>query len=133
FEGTGSERLSPPLAPRAYTLHVSGGELEELALPFTIEAGVESVLDVPLRRGWRTAIAVRAPDDVAIGQLVVRLPSAPLETFLWHREGDFFVESLRLPPGTFAVEATAGERHAAGMLVVEPVDREQPALVLDLE
>src|SRR6185295_17819056 len=106
---------------RAYTLHVSGGELEELALPFTIESGVESVLDVPLRRGWRTPIAVRAPDTVGMGQIVVHLSSGPLEDFLWQREGEFFVETLRLPAGRFEVEATAGGMSASGWVVVEPV------------
>ncbi|NOT31430.1 MAG: hypothetical protein HOP15_13365 [Planctomycetes bacterium] len=133
FEGTGSERLSPPLAPHAYTLHVSGGEFEQLALAFAIESGVETVLDVPLRRGWRTRVVVRAPDSIPLGRLLVHLPSGTLEDFLWHRERESFVETLRLPAGTFAVEATAGALRAAGTLVVEPVDRDEPALVLTLE
>ena len=133
FEGTGSERLSPPLAPGDYVVRVAGGGVEELALPFVIESGAETVLDVPLRRGWRAPVAVGAPDTVLLGRLEVQLASGPLQAFLWHREGDRFVESLWLAPGSYAVEATAGELTASGTLVVEPVDREEAVLVLNLE
>ena len=133
FEGTGAERRSPPLPPRAYTLRVGGGAFAELALPFEIESGAEAVLDVPLRRGWRTSVAVRAPDSAPLGRLLVHTPGGTLEHFLWQREGGVFVETLHLPAGSFEVEASAGELTAVGTLVVMPIDRDEPALVLTLE
>ena len=132
FEGTGDERLSPPLAPRSYVRRVSGGELENLALPLEIERGAETVLEVPLRRGWRARVAVRAPESVFRGHLRVQLPSGPFESILRRREGEHFVAELRLAPGSHPVEATAGELSAAGTLVVEALDRAEPALVLAL-
>ncbi len=134
FEGAGLERLSPPLAPGAHTLFVGGGEYEELALPFEVRSDAETVLDVPLRRGWRTQVAVRAPESSALGFLRVSLPGgAALEHMLWERTGEHWIESLHLPAGTFTVEATAGDHRASGTLVVEPVDRDEPALVLEPE
>lgn len=134
FEGTGTERRSPPLAPGKYTLFVSGGEYEEQALPFEIRGTQETVLDVPLRRGWRTPIEVRAPEAVAVGHLRVKLGGGrELERLLYKQEGERFEETLRLPAGTFAVEAWAGELKASGTVVVEPVDREEAVVRLELE
>jgi len=134
FEGQGDERLSPPLAPGQYTLSVGGGEYEELALPFAIEGGAETRLDVPLRRGWKTPVEVRAPESVALGFLSVQMGDGSVRKHtLWKREGEMFVETLRLPVGTFALEVRAGELRASGTVVVEPVDREEAAVRLELE
>jgi len=133
FEGEGVERLSPPLAPGAHTLRVGGGPYEELALPFEVRSGAETVLDVPLRRGWRTLVAARVSNTVPWIELRVTLPGGVLERMLYERRDDLLVGTLHLPAGTFAVEAVSGGRSVLGTLVVEPRDRDEIALVLALD
>jgi RNA polymerase sigma-70 factor (ECF subfamily) len=133
FGGTGVERLSPPLAPGSHTLRLGGGSCEELALPFEIRSRAETVIDVPLRRGWRTAVAVRAPDSAWV-ELSLRGPGGLLlERRMWEREGELITGTLHLQAGEYFVEAAAGGRRARGTLIVEANDRDGPALVLSIE
>jgi hypothetical protein len=134
FEGSGAERLSPSLAPGRYVLRVAGGEYEDLALPFEIRSDVVSTLDVPLRRGWRTLVAIRAPESVAIAELQVSLPDGGvIERMVWERQGALLVKTLHLPVGSFAVTAIAGRLRATGTVVVEAVDRDEATLTLALD
>jgi hypothetical protein len=121
-------------------LEVDGARIAELALPFTIASGAETTLDVPLRRGWRTPLALRASADVPLARLRVTAPDGSTsEHVMYERAGeagessDTLVATLHLAPGAYSVAATAGPRHASGTLVVEPVDRDDPALVLALD
>jgi RNA polymerase sigma-70 factor (ECF subfamily) len=134
FTGDGTERRSSPLRPGTHRLELRGGEHEEALVTCEVLAGQETVVEIPLRRGWRAPVAVRGASEAAGLVLAVRLASGELlEHELTPAPGAETRDEFRLAPGEYPCEARAGGRTATGTLVVEPFDREEPGLVLTLE
>jgi RNA polymerase sigma factor (sigma-70 family) len=130
-EGDGSERTQS-LPPGAHTLLLDGDACAELALDFEIQSGADTVLEVPLLRGWRTTLGVRTTAEEA--ELRVSLPTGGVLTWpARKRQGELLVRAFRLAPGSYSVEAVVGTQRATGTVVVEPEDGTEPALVLSLE
>ena len=133
--GTVGLERSASLPPGLYQLNVLG-PYEELTLPFEVQSGGETVLDVPIRRGTHALVQVLdAGEEARFVELRVSSPGAPavLERTCGRGGSSVgFATSLYLAPGTYTVEARAGARQASGTLVVELGQPEGIALELHL-
>ena len=129
-----ASRDSAP-APGDYAIHLLGA-YDQVVVPFAVTSGAETVLDVPVRPGYRALVHVTIDDEetrfVELRVSSARSPVVIERTYGRNASTGPFAASLRLAPGTYTVEARAGGRRASGPLVVEPVDRAEPALVLEL-
>lgn len=135
LEGGFALERAASLPPGRYEIVVLGGVYDEVAVPFEIESGADTIVEVPIRRGHRALVRVRL-EDRSVTRVVLRVAGTGKANALTHTLGrskdGTFLTSLHLAPGTYRVEASAGDRTAVGELRVEPIEREGDALVLDL-
>lgn len=135
LDGDGLLR-SASLPPGHYEIDVLGGSYDEVAVPFEIRSGEETLVDVPIRAGHLATVRVKLADpSVSRVELCLTTKGNPFalsRTVGRSKDGDF-LEGFHLAPGTYGVEASAPGRHAKGQLVVEPVDRDGNVLELVLD
>jgi len=133
FQGEGFERRSTPLRPGTHRLYLRGGEYEEAFVDCEVQPGQETVVELALRRGWRTPVAVRGAGDAGRLFVVVRRPDGTLlEHEVQPASGPETRVEFRLAPGEYPCEARSGRRTATGVLQVTATDRLDPALTLEL-
>jgi len=124
------------LPPGSYGISICGGPYDCLELSCEISSGEETVIDMPVRRGYRCIVRVLTDERLGEIELRVKLLNNQAASSIHREYGsaksgvlDF---SFYLSPGEYAVEALAGLRQAsAGFHVVEE-DCTDPMIVLDL-
>lgn len=112
---SGIGRLGP-LPVGSYRLQVTGKGVAADTVPFTIQRGVETRLDVPLRAGVAVAIECRSPteDEGVMVQVEISDASgvvAQLQAIARERVAR---TELGLLPGSYRVTATLGRLRGAG-------------------
>ncbi|MFO1076236.1 MAG: carboxypeptidase-like regulatory domain-containing protein [Planctomycetota bacterium] len=106
----GSVRSSP-LAAGEYTLQVAAKGLATTCVPFTIRAGAETRLDVPLREGVRVEVRCTVPAtraDLRSLELTARDADGVVawRQSCWRSDG-VFTASATLASGRYTIEASA--------------------------
>ncbi|MFY9340917.1 MAG: carboxypeptidase-like regulatory domain-containing protein [Planctomycetota bacterium] len=129
-EGTQVDRLdtsngagrSSPLVPGDYALLVGSETIASALHAFTIRAGHETRLDIPVQTGIATAIEFTLPEGVEPrGSVFVVLRSTQGVVVwrgrAWGRAGKI-VASPALTPGDYKIEATCEDLRANGTIAV---------------
>jgi hypothetical protein len=107
------------LAPGVYRLAVTGREVAAQAVPFSIRAGEETVVEVPVQRGVLQQFAIVSPDGVDASRVQVWVRRG--SDSVGHPRavsGEQGVWELCLPPGGYTVTVKAGERSGQAAFTV---------------
>ena len=133
FTGDGFERRSSPLRPGVQRLQLRGGEYEEILAECEVRSGQETVVELPLQRGWQAPVAVKGASAGALLSVTVQLPAGGwLQHDVRPEPAGETLVTFRLRPGEYPCEARADRRTAAGILRVSAADRSEPVLTLEL-
>lgn len=112
---------SGPLAAGEYELRVSGGSLAAASVPFSIRAGIETRLDVPVRTGFAAKIRFVVPADFRSDRIAIVVSDGGggrvLQTTIWLLGGSW-ARDFHFAPGSYSIVATAGDLSAQGSFTV---------------